>query len=39
MDKAFAELGPKDLKIISEAEERLCAETGKYVALVAYDND
>ena len=39
MDKSFAELDPQDIKIISEAEERLCAEAGKCIALVAYDND
>ena len=38
MDKTFAELSPKDVKIISEAEKKLCYATGRCVALVAYDN-
>jgi hypothetical protein len=38
MDKTFAELSPKDVKIISEAEKKLCDATGRCVALVAYDN-
>lgn len=38
MYKTFAELSPKDVKIISEAEKKLCDATGRCVALVAYDN-
>ncbi len=38
MDKTFAELSPKDVKIISAAEKKLCDATGRCVALVAYDN-
>lgn len=38
MAKTFAELSPKDVKIISEAEKKLCDATGRCVALVAYDN-
>jgi len=38
MEKSFAVLRPQDMKIISEAEKKLCDSTGKCVALVAYDN-
>ena len=38
MEKSFAELKPHDMKIISEAEKKLCDSTGKCVALVAYEN-
>lgn len=39
MEKSFAELKPSDMKIISEAERKLCDSTGKCVAIVAYDNE
>lgn len=37
MDEKFAEIKPQDMKIISEAEKKLCDSTGKCVALVAFD--
>lgn len=39
MDEKFAEIKPQDMKIISEAEKKLCDSTGKCVALVAFDNE
>ena len=38
MENSFAELKPQDMKLISEAEKKLCDSTGKCVALVAYEN-
>ncbi|MEE0796959.1 MAG: hypothetical protein UIJ88_03915 [Anaerovoracaceae bacterium] len=37
MNEHFAELSPKDVKVISEAEKKLCDSTGRCVALVAFD--
>ena len=39
MEGKFAEIKPSDMKIISEAEKKLCKSTGKCVALVAFDNE
>ena len=39
MEKTFAQIDPKDMKIISEAEKKLCDATGKCIALVAYDTE
>ena len=39
MERKFAELKPSDMKIISEAEKKLCKSTGKCVALVAFNNE
>lgn len=39
MNEKFAEIKPRDMKIISEAEKKLCDSTGKCVALVAFDNE
>ncbi len=37
MEDKFAELKPQDMKIISEAEQKLSKASGKSVALVAYN--
>lgn len=37
MQNNFAKLSPEDLKIISEAQEKLNQSSGKTVALVAYE--
>ena len=37
MQNNFAKLSPEDLKIISEAQEKLNQSSGKAVALVAYE--
>ena len=39
MEGKFAEIKPSDMKIISEAEKKLCKSTGKCVALVAFANE
>ena len=37
MQNNFAKLSPEDLKIISEAQEKLNQSSGKAVAIVAYE--
>lgn len=37
MDAKYAALKPEDMKIIMEAEQKLCQATGQCVALVAYN--
>ncbi len=37
MEKNYAALNSEDLKIISEAQDKLSAKKGTQIALVAYD--